>query len=222
MILFLSNIIEQPWSGRFKVFLLALVGASAIGAQSKMIRTIDTTGIERIVIKGDQIFEMEVTSQKRATIEMRSLLDGEYENDYQIVATKKNRVLEIQLVFNSFSEIPDNKRNAHKVVAATLQLLMPHEQKLEVTSDVGFLIAKGKYKSLLVNLQNGYFNFQGVAQYLRAETNRGHIYFTSKNTITEAFSAKGEVRAETLQAGASKAILKSIRGDIEIKALETH
>jgi hypothetical protein len=220
MIVFQSNIIKQPWSSRFKVFLLLLLSVQATYAQSKMLRTIDAAGIERIVIKGDQIFEMEVTSQKRTTIEMTTLLDGEYENDYQIIATKKNQVLEIQLVFNSFSVIPDNKRNAHKVVAATLKLLIPHEQKLEVTSDVGFLIAKGNYQSLLVNLQNGYFNFEGVARYLRAETNRGNIYFTSKNTRTEAFSANGAVRGDNLKDGPNTAVLKSIRGDIEIKALE--
>jgi hypothetical protein len=220
MSLFLSNIIKQPWSSRFKVFLLLFLSTLASHAQSKMLRTLEASDIDRIVIKGDQIFEMEVTSQNRTTIEMTTLLDGEYENDYQIIATKKNQVLEIQLVFNSFSVIPDNKRNAHKVVAATLKLLIPHEQKLEVTSDVGFLIAKGNYKSLLVNLQNGYFNFEGVAQYLRAETNRGNIYFTSKNTHTEAFSANGAVRGDNLSNGPHTAILKSIRGDIEINALE--
>ncbi|MEM1003033.1 MAG: hypothetical protein AAGH46_10335, partial [Bacteroidota bacterium] len=83
-------------------------------------------------------------------------------------------------------------------------------------SDVGFLIAKGRFNSLLANLRNGYFTFDGSAKYLRVETVEGNIYFKSENTIIEAYSAKGRVISDEIKKGSNKAVLKSIRGDISI------
>ena len=49
---------------------------------------------------------------------------------------RRNGTLEIKLRESNFAGIPDNKRNAHKVVAAKLQLVIPENLQLEVVSDV--------------------------------------------------------------------------------------
>ncbi|MEM1002923.1 MAG: hypothetical protein AAGH46_09775 [Bacteroidota bacterium] len=193
-----------------------LFGVQIVFTQNQGIRTIESTGIERIIINGDQIFEIEVYSENRKTIELSTLLDGEYESDFYITSARTNETLEIQLVASDFSDIPDDKRNAHKVVAATLKLLVPDNLKVEVVSDVGYLIAKGRFNSLLADLQNGYFNFEGIAQYLRVETAEGNIYFKSENTAIEAYSAKGTITGVLSEEGLNKATLRTIRGDISI------
>ena len=54
-------------------------------------------------------------------------MDGEYQNEFQVVDRIKNGVLHLKLEHLSFSDIADDKRNAHKVIAATLQLEIPQE-----------------------------------------------------------------------------------------------
>jgi hypothetical protein len=188
-------------------------------SQNRVLRTIDPEGIERIRINGDQIFEIEIYAEDRETIELGSLLDGEYENDFQITTERKGRSLEIRLASSTLSYIPDDKRNAHKVVAATLQLRVPSRVSIEVVSDVGFLVASGQFKSFLADLQTGYFSFEGLADYLRAETLEGNIYLKTKNADIQAYSAHGTVSGIGAMKGPNKVFIKTVKGDINIQKL---
>ena len=187
--------------------------------QNETYRTMEAKNLERVIVQGDQIFEIEVYAEKRFTIQLRSLLDGEYENDFQISAVERNGTLEIKLRESNFAGIPDNKRNAHKVVAAKLQLVIPENLQLEVVSDVGYLVAEGEYKAVMADLRSGYFKFSGSAALLRVETGRGNIYVSTKNTAIQAVSTNGNVRGADGTTGTNRAILKSNNGDIIIKNL---
>lgn len=215
-----NNTRLQPWNSAFKVVLVLGLLCQSLSSQNETLRTVDAKTIDRIVVHGNQIFEIEVYAEKRQTIELRSLLDGEYENNFQISVLEYNNSLEIKLVESKLSEIPDNKRNAHKVVAATLRLMIPIDLRLEVVSDVGFLVTGGRFKSVKANLRSGYFKFIGQASLLHVETARGNIYVSTANTTIEAESAKGKVSGLSATTGRNRAVLKSISGDIIIEKLE--
>lgn len=215
-----NSITLQPWNYGFKVFFVVGLLCQSLFTQNETIRTFDAKAINRVIVQGDQIFEIEIYAEKRQTIELRSLLDGEYENDFQISALGRDNSLNIKLIESNFSNIPDNKRNAHKVVAATLRLVIPEDLYIEVISDVGFLVAEGQFKSLMANLRSGFFKFSGCATVLQVRTARGNIYVSTKNTSIEATSVKGKVTGLTKVNGTNRAILKSINGDIVIRTLE--
>ncbi|WP_178990903.1 hypothetical protein [Winogradskyella schleiferi] len=92
---------------------------------------------------------------------MISTLDGEYQNDFQIAIKEENQTLKLSLEHVSLTEIPDDKRNTHKVIAATLHLEIPEQLTLNILSDIGAVNLKGNFKSLHIELLQGRCTIEG-------------------------------------------------------------
>ena len=102
---------------------IAFIFYSVIGfSQNKLQKQLSAEHIESININGNQIFSISVSTSNTDEIKIISVLDGEYQNDFQIVLNEENHALNLSLQRLSLTEIPDDKRNAHKVIAATLHL----------------------------------------------------------------------------------------------------
>lgn len=220
MKLFFENILEKPWNFFSKVFLCLLFFSFSIGAQNQLQKTIDPGKYNQVRINGNQVFEIEIQTEARKTIELVSIVDGEYGDHFQFDIKLINNVYTISLWQSQLSIIEDDKRNAHKVVAAKMLLKLPEGFIVDVVSDVGNLEIEGNFKTLRASLQTGFCRFKGLVDFLEVETRDGNIHLETKDVNVKARSSKGDVSVSNAIQGNGFATLKSINGDIWVQVLK--
>jgi hypothetical protein len=201
--------------------LIALICYSFIGfSQNKLQRKFYAQHIETVSIDGNQIFNISVSTTKTDTIVVKSILDGEYQNQYQVVIKEEGQTLKLNLGYMSFTEIPDDKRNAHKVIAATLHLEIPEQLTLNILSDVGSVALNGNFRSLFIELIQGQCRVTGKAKTATINTLDGDINVVTKSATVEASSNNGKVSLDAFSNSNTLWILKSINGDITVAKQE--
>lgn len=185
-------------------------------AQNVLEKTLKANDTECIVINGNQIFRISVSSEKTDFITMTSTLDGEYQNEFQITAVQNDKNLTLSLAHLSLNPIADDKRNAHKVIAATLHLKIPEGLNLTIKSDVGSVDINGNFKVLSAELLSGHFEFIGQAETAAVNTIDGDIKVVTLNASVFANSNHGQVKLDEFTESNSNWKLKSINGNIRV------
>ncbi|WP_179316567.1 hypothetical protein [Winogradskyella undariae] len=184
-------------------------------AQNRLEKQLSAAQIETITINGDQIFNISVSTSKTNHISVISTLDGEYQNDFQIVLEEENHTLYLSLEHVSLFDIPDDKRSAHKVIAATLQLVIPEKLAVNIISDIGSVDLEGDFKSLYIELLSGKCNMKGKSNIATINTIEGDIDVIAEG-VFEADSNHGEISIDALFNSDSIWKLKSIKGNITV------
>ncbi|WP_458628009.1 hypothetical protein [Winogradskyella sp. PC D3.3] len=197
-------------------FVLFIFNTLSAKAQNVLEKTIQATGIEMISIDGDQVFSIAISTSKTNKIKVKSTLDGEYQNDYQIVITQKDTTLKLRLEHLSFGDIPDDKRNAHKVIAAVLQMEVPENLSLTIKSDIGSVYLEGNFKSCYVALLEGQCDFVGAAETATINTLDGDINVITESAAIQAHSNHGKITVDDFSNQISIWKLKSINGNITV------
>ena len=201
----------------FKAFLF-LFSPHLIIAQNTSIKQIRADHIKEIFVDGNQLFLIDVKTSRSNIIRINSIVDGEYENEYQIFTSINGDRLDIKLEQIAFREIADDKRNALKVIAAKLLLEIPQKKNLSIESDIGSVILNGSFNSISIQLQQGYCNLKGNTKEALINTIDGNINIqTGDAKIVSAVTNNGKVNIYPFKVKSSLYNLKSINGDISIK-----
>ena len=203
-----------------QVVLIFLFGFMISLAQNKLQKEIPAAHIETISINGNQIFKISIATSNTDKINVISILDGEYQNDFQIVIKKEHQILNLSLEHLSLQEIPDDKRNAHKVIAATLHLEIPERFNLRISSDIGSVELEGIFNSLQIELLQGHCIIEGKAKKGIINTLDGDIRLKTDSASVEANSNHGRVTLDTFSNLNSIWKLKSINGNITVGKLD--
>ncbi|MEP5256242.1 MAG: hypothetical protein ABJQ39_14360 [Winogradskyella arenosi] len=174
-------------------------------------------GIEAVTINGNQIFNIEISTSKTTEIKATSIVDGAYQDDFQVLLKAEDKTLYLSLEKLSLLDIPDDKRNAHKVIAATLKLEIPEELRLNILSDIASVNIDGAYKSLYIELLSGACYVVGTAQSATINTIDGDIVITTTNSTFDVHSNHGEIKVSHNDKASSLWTLTSINGDITVK-----
>ncbi|QNK77088.1 hypothetical protein H7F37_13365 [Winogradskyella sp. PAMC22761] len=185
-------------------------------AQNTLEKQLSAAQIETITINADQIFNISVSTSKTNQISVISILDGEYQNDFQIVLEEENHTLYLSLEHLSLEEIPDDKRNAHKVIAATLHIKIPEQLILNISSDIGSVSLKGDYKALYIELLRGQCDIEGEVEKATVNTLDGNINVVTNSATVEANSNHGDIFLDEFSNKNSIWELTSINGDITV------
>ncbi len=194
----------------------------SIGAEAQNIleKQILANSIKSILINGNKIFTISVLSSKTDYITIKSTLDGEYQNQFQIIIKEENDKLKLSLERIAFTVIPDDKRNAHKVIAATLELEIPEQLSLNIFSDVGSVDLSGNFNSLSIELLQGQCDVIGKANNATINTIDGDINVTTQSASIVASSNNGNVILDEFSGSKSVWKLESINGDITVAKQE--
>jgi hypothetical protein len=201
----------------FKAFLF-LFSPHLIIAQNTSIKQIRADHIKEFFVDGNQLFLIDVKTSRSNIISINSIVDGEYENEYQIFTSINGDRLDIKLEQIAFREIADDKRNALKVIAAKLLLEIPQKKNLSIESDIGSVILNGSFNSISIQLQQGYCNLKGNTKEALINTIDGNINIqTGDAKIVSAVTNNGKVNIYPFKVKSSLYNLKSINGDISIK-----
>jgi hypothetical protein len=188
----------------------------ATQAQNSLEKKLVSDGIETISINGNQIFTISVSTSKTDQITIKSMLDGEYQNEFQIVMLRENETLQLSLEHLSFNAIADDKRNAHKVIAATLHLEIPENLSLNILSDIGSVDLRGHFNSLSIELLQGYCEVRGNTNTARINTIDGNINVATQRATINAKSNNGTVTLDEFSISNSMWKLQTINGDITV------
>lgn len=220
----LSNYIYRPHRFqnpvRFCVFILFFVLSFWANSQSVLVKEIDADNLSTIMVDGNQIFNISVCTSSVDRIKMESKVDGEYQSQFQIISKLQNDSLFVDLEQFSFTDIADDKRNAHKMVAVTLELEIPENLKLNIFSDVGSVNLNGNFNSIFIELSQGYCIVKGSTNEAVINTIDGNISVKTNNSLVEASSNHGEVSIDEFNNGTSIWKLQSINGNIAVAKLE--
>ncbi|WP_299113797.1 hypothetical protein [uncultured Winogradskyella sp.] len=214
--------IFKSWNANFKTFLLGLFFLAPLFSlsQNKSESIFTAKGISEVIVDGNQIFNISVKTKVAEDISVKSLSDGEYGNDYQVISEVKNNQLFISLERVSLEKTPDDKRNAHKVIAATLQIKMPEKLNLSIKSDVGSVEAKGVFNELNINLFQGGCTINAIAKLATIKTIDGNIYVKTSNAIIETDSHHGLVDFPSNMLGFNVWRLTTNGGNIKVEKQE--
>jgi hypothetical protein len=185
--------------------------------QNTSIKKIEADHVEIISIDGNQLFLIEVMTSNSKVFKITSVVDGEYENNYQIISSIIGNTLNIKLERIAFAEIKDDKRNAHKVIAAKLLMEIPNNMNLIIISDIASVQLDGNFNTISIQLRQGYCNLKGSSKTTSINTIDGNISVITKEAEVRAISNKGIVNVYPYKIKTSKYNLKSINGDISVR-----
>lgn len=212
------NIIKL-WNFSFKAFfILCILGE--LSAQNMNYKEIDATAITEINIEGNEIFQIDIETVSNKYISFESIVDGEYENEFQVVSAIVGNKINLKLEQYSYTFIKDDKRNAHKIVAAKLILKVPEKLNLNVISDISNVTLKGKFEALDIRLQEGYFKMIGEVNKANVSTINGSIVVRTRNARINANSSNGELELAQFTNPLSTFNLKTVNGNISVSKME--
>ena len=198
------------------MLLILFSSGISLKAQNVLEKNITAEKIDTISINANQIFRISVSTSKTDKIKIRSTLDGEYQNEFQVVLSENNHMLKLSLEHLSFNDIPDDKRNAHKVIAANLQLEIPEDLALNIVSDIGSVELKGDFNLLYIQLLEGRCYVEGDAKTATINTFDGDIIVVTKHAEVVANSNHGKITLDDFSDAISIWNLKSIKGNITV------
>ena len=215
---FLKNFeLIKSWNIYFRAFFMFLFFISGVAqSQNTIKKELKAGNIKSVVIDGNQIFNISVVTKEKNNIAITSTLDGEYQNKYQIATKVEDNTLALSLEFMSFEDIPDDKRNAHKIIAATLHLEIPKKLSLNVFSDVGSVDVEGSFSTLYIELLQGTCIIIGESEYAKINTIDGNIRVVTKHVKAIATSNNGRVDVDNFDRYDSLWELNSINGNITV------
>lgn len=192
----------------------------SVEAQNIVKKQIEAKSIKAITVNGNQIFNISVETTQTNNISVVSKLDGEYQNKYQIATKEDNVTLTLSLEFMSFEDIPDDKRNAHKVIAAELKIEIPENFDLNIISDIGSVQIKGKFNNIFIELIQGYCNVNATGNFVTINTVDGDITVATTNASVVANSKHGIVNIVEFKSKEFIWDLRSINGNITVTKQE--
>jgi hypothetical protein len=210
--------ITKPWVKYLKAFFVLF--SVMLQAQNSISSEINALNIKEISINGNQIFNIMVTTSSTEFIKISSVIDGEYQDSFQVVTEQKNETLFLKLEKSPLSDIADDKRNAHKVVAVNLSIEMPENINLSIISDIGYVDVEGDFNTLTIELIRGNCKVIGSATRAIINTLDGHINVETKDAEVNASSNNGRVIIDDFKITETLWKLQSINGNITVRNQE--
>lgn len=210
-----SNRTTKSWKLIFRTFVLFICFYS-VKAQNSFQDILPQDQVETIKINGNQIFKIEVSTHDLREIHINSQIDGEYQQQFLIAHSIQREILSLQLEQNPALSIPDDKRNAHKVIAAKLQLLIPKGLNIDIKSDIASVFLAGSFKMVTIQLLEGLCHIEGNAIESLVNTVEGNITVKASDGKVMAKSRYGTILLDSLNTSDVLWSLESIRGNIKV------
>ncbi|APG60898.1 hypothetical protein LPB144_10975 [Christiangramia salexigens] len=188
-----------------------------LGAQRITQENIEAKGIKAIEINTDEVYQISITAAKVKNIILKTHSEGEYYNDIII----RSAVREKRLILTS--EYPDiltggfDKLSAHKVFSVEIELIIPEDLEVFITSNIASVIAKGGYKYFYADLQQGYCHLLTFNGNATINTYKGDIIVETQTGLIEANTRNGELLKPSFLPGRNPLRLNSLDGDIIVR-----
>ncbi|EDM45494.1 hypothetical protein SCB49_06792 [unidentified eubacterium SCB49] len=186
-----------------------------------MEKQIDVSGIERLEFYADAIYNIKIATAKSTSLIIRTHVEGEYAENVVLDIKQQNSTLNITPGFTPFFNRDNDKLAAHKVIAITLDVIVPENLFVTISSKIASLECHGNYQYFQAYLNQGTCvikNFKGNG---KINTKIGDISILNTQDVgILAISEKGIVTGRPYQEQFYNLKIKTVSGDITI--LETN
>ncbi|MCL6219677.1 hypothetical protein [Zunongwangia pacifica] len=204
-------------ANRYCMFLMCFFAGTVMMLAQKDTQNILTSDFKEVIIDADEVFKINIISEKRETLKYKSHSEGEYVNDIRLKTSLKNGRLYIETQYPQQLVGGFDKLSAHKVFSLELNLYMPEDKRLIVSSNSASLTVSGKFESFSANLQRGYCNLKDFDGNATVNTYKGDIDAEVVSGEIIAKSRHGKVLVDKDLYGMHQIKLTSINGDISVR-----
>ncbi len=182
-----------------------------------MEKQLDVSDIERIDFNADAIFNIKIATVKTNTLIIRATVAGDAAENVVIDIKKTPTSLKITPGFTPFFTQKNDKLAAHKVMAIELEVLVPENRTLSISSKLASLQCSGNFKYLQAYLDQGTCTIKNFTGDGLIKTKNGNTTVsTSQNVGVLATSKNGLVKGKSYQKEYYKLEINSLWGDITI------
>ncbi len=200
-----------------KLFIVGIfIFGDLLWAQRQNIKTIDAENIQEIVILADEIFQVEINTTSRNSVEIKSISEGEYLQNIHLQSEIEGEKLILTSTYQEILTSGFDKLSAHKVYAVNLQLIIPRNLKVTVISNLASVYAQGSYHYFEAELKSGrceLTHFKGEAL---INTFGGDVLVKTGNANVEAQTNHGKMQVDKSLNFGELIRIKSISGDIKV------
>lgn len=199
------------------LILICVFTTALVAAQRDTREIINAEKIERIHIKSDEVYLINITTSENDQIVISTHSEGEYYNEIALETSVNNEELIINTSYPQELTSGYDKLSAHKVFSLEVELEIPEGMEVTVYSNIASLQATGKFKSIFAELKQGYcelLKFSGTAI---INTFSGYILVETRSGLIDAKSRNGKVEIPDFLPGRNPIKLTSIDGDIKVR-----
>ncbi|WP_417884719.1 DUF4097 family beta strand repeat-containing protein [Zunongwangia sp.] len=199
----------------FSILIFIVTGLTCF-AQKETRKTINAENIVDIFIEANEVFKINIIAENRNSIQFSTHSEGEYFNNIAVLS----EVREHQVLLKT--QYPDrlvggfDKLSAHKVFSIELELYVPNNKLVSVSSNSGSIKATGNFSNFIANLKEGHCYLDRFVGNAQINTYFGDIRVETNNAQIKATSRHGKVNVAKPLNGLHQIKLNSINGDISV------
>lgn len=197
--------------------MILILLSGIISAQRNTEEIISAEGLTAIQINTDEVYLITITASETSEVTILTHSEGEYFNDIILNSEVKDGKLILTSEYPQKLAGGFDKLSAHKVFSLEIEIKVPENMEILVTSNIASLIAKGNFNAVYADLKQGYcrlLSFDGTAV---INTFKGDIEVEASQGLIEADSRHGKVTIPDFLPGRKPLRLTSIDGNIMVR-----
>ncbi|MGB5942138.1 MAG: hypothetical protein WBG71_04600 [Leeuwenhoekiella sp.] len=173
-----------------------------------------------ILVESDEIFKITVTTSKTDEIILKTKIDGETFETFEIKTSMEDSLLVIRTGRALGYKKIDDKLAAHKVMSVELIIEMPQDKELYIDSDLASVALTGRFRFINLNLLQGYARLNHFRGSGTINTKGGYVTARVFETSVDARTNNGKVIKEVLGNCPERLKIHSIDGNIAVFPLQ--
>ncbi len=202
---------------KYSFSILFLLYTATVLPQKKLHKELSSKGISEIVITADEVFHIQILSEKTDKISIVATIEGEYYENVTIPISEKNEILSITTGYSPYFVKENDKLAAHKLIAIDLAIIVPENFTVSIQSKIASVLVRGNYKTFTVGLETGNCYFQHFLGNANLQTKHGFITVFARPDVTaNCKSARGKIINALPKFGKYLIQAESIEGNITL------
>lgn len=179
-------------------------------------QVLDGRNIHKIEIKTDEVYKISIQTSTTEKIKITTHSEGEYYNNIALVTQLEKDRLRLTTRYPEALTGGYDKLSAHKVISMEIQLEIPEDLELVISSNLASVMATGNYKNLYAELQEGFCRLLSFKGNATINTYKGNIYVEAGSCDVKAETRNGQLNISKELQGTNILQLTSINGDISV------
>jgi len=194
--------------------------SSTAFSQNINLQKIDASGITKVELEVDAVSKVSLKTHKENYILLHSVTEGEYRDDFFLLHQVIDGVFYISSNYDLKLEDGFDKLSAMKVFSVEIELLIPENLSVFISSSTASVEALGRFYELNTALKSGSIllkNYEGNAH---VNTYNGNIDISAVDAKVVANSRNGIVQIANFEVKRYFIEIISINGNINVASVK--
>jgi DUF4097 and DUF4098 domain-containing protein YvlB len=194
--------------------------SSTAFSQNINLQKIDASGITKVELEVDAVSKVSLKTHKENYILLHSVTEGEYRDDFFLLHQVIDGVFYISSNYDLKLEDGFDKLSAMKVFSVEIEIFIPEDLSVFISSSTASLEVLGQYYELNVALKSGSVllnNYEGNAH---VHTYNGNIDISTVDAKVNATSRNGTIHVVDFYVKRNFIEITSINGNIKVTSSE--